>query len=176
MPDEQPHAQVEEAYFEDIFVVSKGAEHRFSRMDPVAHRRVLALFDSVLALNPKLRGLRQFREDPIALTDAVMGITTQFNLEDIVHFLLVPYQRYNQDVKIARAREAVEARARTKMFWKASPRTIRRIWRSMENDSRFASYRQPIGHHSANRRSMTHLLNAPFVRGSTNFVKMSFAP
>jgi hypothetical protein len=138
MPDGQSHAQVESQHFEDIVVLVKSAESWFRRLDQVAHRRVLALFDATLALNPGLKGLRQFREDPIQLTDVVMGITSQFNVPDIVHFLTVPFEEYNANPKIRQLTLENERRAGARLFWKPSWHTLGRISRALDRDPRYA--------------------------------------
>jgi hypothetical protein len=138
MPEGQPHAQVEYQHFEDVFVLMKSAGSLFRRIDQVAHRRVLALFDATLALNPGLKGLRQFRENPLHLTDVVMGITSQFNVPDIVHFLAVSYRAYNKNPKIAQLTLENERRAGARLFWKPSPNTLGRISRALDRDPRYA--------------------------------------
>ena len=143
MPDGQPHSQVESQRFEDVFVLLKSAESLFRRIDKAAHQRVLAHFDAMLALNPGLKGLRRFRENPRKLTDVVMGITSQFNVQDIVHFLSVPYREYNKNPKITQLILANERRAGARIFWKPSPNTLGRISRALDRHPRCAQSDEP---------------------------------
>jgi hypothetical protein len=137
MPNDEPHAKVEYRHYVDIFVLMMSAQS--GAIEPKAHGRVLALFDAALALNPGLKGLLQFREDPLQLHEAVMGITSQFNVADIAHFLLVPYKTYNEDLNLQAAREAVIRRTCVRLYWKPSPNTLGRILRLMDRNPRYAT-------------------------------------
>ena len=125
MPAGLSHEEVERLSYPDISSLFT-CEHQGGNFDPAAYRRLVTLFDKLLLLNPALEFIRFAKRRGITLADAVMGITSQFNLDDLIYFLISDKSAGWRDNLFLRHRN-IEQCIGTNMYWFPSNATISKI-------------------------------------------------
>ena len=128
MPDNLPHHFVEKQIFLDL--------HKIQPERPVNHgalNRVLCLLDTLISLNPELGALEPvIKDDPDKIRNAIFGITSQFNLDDITYFLTTSAGERLVDRDRLRQENIATIRAGTYLGWFASKPTLQKIGEQLD--------------------------------------------
>lgn len=136
MPAGMPHDEVERLIRTDAGPIFK-SEYDSSSIDVDAYSRLTKWFDIFADLNPGLEAIRYARRDAISVAYATVGITSQFNLDDIKFFLATNPDERCGNAPLMRRTNIIEIRTATHMYWEASGATLGKIEKQLEGRPEF---------------------------------------
>jgi hypothetical protein len=108
--------------------------------DPALMADMLKDWDELAALNPGLKKVRLDRGSPMNLLNALYGVVSQFNVDDINNFLEVPRITGRRAVAVdnlkihdmSQTQVKIEIAAGTQVEWVLSPATLKKIEQALE--------------------------------------------
>lgn len=103
--------------------VSAEFNHVMQTPDHPYRIRQRAVWDALVSLNPQLKNVQVGRMQGRAMYDAMMGVSSGFNVDDINHFLRRAQNGFPADPAAEAQRAAIRTRTGHYMGWVPSPET-----------------------------------------------------
>jgi hypothetical protein len=104
-----------------------------STPDPVLLAQMLKDWNDLIALNPELKKIKVDKGSPKELFDCLAGVASQYNADDINHYLTRSRLGFPKDsADTDQLKTAIELTAGAAMEWDASPKTLKVIKAALE--------------------------------------------
>lgn len=131
LPRGLSYAAFEQLLFPSLQCITK--ENKVEQLsEPAKFYALQNVYDDLVALNPLLGKLNSMRDNPHQLKNIIFGVSSQFNLDDIIYFNTTTVDdREKPDV--VSLENAIAIRTGTQVRWQPSPTTLKNILHQMRD-------------------------------------------